>query len=168
MFNGGLIIGPAIGAAVYALTGPGWCFTINGISFIAVIIALVMMRIEQPPTPTIAVPRWLRSPRVFRYVRGNRLVLTLIAQRFYRQYHRFWPNHPAAGLGGDHVLNGDVTTNGLLHVGARHRRGDRRAGDRRHRQPRRAGKVVGSQQPDPAHLDDRFCPDARSVRFLCS
>ena len=45
MFNAGLIIGPAAGAAIYALTGPGWCFLINGISFIAVIIALGMMRI---------------------------------------------------------------------------------------------------------------------------
>ena len=49
MFNIGAIVGPAIGGLVYALTGPGWCFTINGISFIAVIAALAIMRIKVIP-----------------------------------------------------------------------------------------------------------------------
>jgi MFS family permease len=44
MFNTALIVGPAIAGIVYAAFGPGWCFTLNGISFIAVIIALAVMR----------------------------------------------------------------------------------------------------------------------------
>ena len=43
MFNTALIVGPAIAGVVYAAFGPGWCFTLNGISFIAVIIALAAM-----------------------------------------------------------------------------------------------------------------------------
>jgi predicted MFS family arabinose efflux permease len=37
MNNLGVFFGPAVGGIVYALFGPAWCFTINGISFIAVI-----------------------------------------------------------------------------------------------------------------------------------
>jgi MFS family permease len=43
MFNTALIIGPAIAGIIYAAFGPGWCFAVNGISFIAVIIALASM-----------------------------------------------------------------------------------------------------------------------------
>ena len=113
MFNAGLIIGPAIGAAVYALTGPGWCFTINGISFIAVIIALVLMRI----TPAVVPPRrgsaLAAIAEGFRYVRGNRLVLTLTLSVFVLNIVGFGPITllPAWAVT---ILNGDVTTNGLL------------------------------------------------------
>lgn len=47
MFNMAVVIGPAVSGMVYFLVGPGWCFVINGFSFVAVIIALLMMRI--PP-----------------------------------------------------------------------------------------------------------------------
>lgn len=46
MFNIGTVVGPATAGLVYAWLGPGWCFTINGISFIAVIAALAMMRLS--------------------------------------------------------------------------------------------------------------------------
>ena len=49
MFNLGAAIGPAIAGVVYAALGPGWCFTINGASFIAVISALLMMRLKPKP-----------------------------------------------------------------------------------------------------------------------
>ena len=49
MFYVGAIIGPAIGALVYTLTGPGWCFFLNGFSFVVVIIVLLMMRIPFHP-----------------------------------------------------------------------------------------------------------------------
>jgi MFS family permease len=45
MFNTAMVVGPALGGVAYALFGPGWCFAINGISFIAVIIALAAMRL---------------------------------------------------------------------------------------------------------------------------
>ena len=46
MVNLGTAIGPALAGVTYALFGPGWCFTINGISFLAVIIALLLMRLQ--------------------------------------------------------------------------------------------------------------------------
>ncbi len=47
MFNGARVIGPALGGMLLALVGAAWCFTINGISFLAVIIGLWAMQL--PP-----------------------------------------------------------------------------------------------------------------------
>ena len=46
MFNSAVVLGPAFGGLIYAWVGPGWCFTINGISFLAVIIALLLMKLK--------------------------------------------------------------------------------------------------------------------------
>ncbi len=46
MFNTSVALGPAVGGVTYALFGPAWCFTINGLSFIAVIAALMAMKLE--------------------------------------------------------------------------------------------------------------------------
>lgn len=47
MFNGARLIGPAIAGFVIAAYGEQMCFFINGISFLSVIIALFMMKIEK-------------------------------------------------------------------------------------------------------------------------
>jgi MFS family permease len=44
MFNGARIVGPAIAGLLVAKIGEGWCFFANGISYIAVIGGLLMMR----------------------------------------------------------------------------------------------------------------------------
>jgi MFS family permease len=46
MFNGARIIGPAIAGILVAKIGEGWCFFANGISYIAVIIGLLLMRVQ--------------------------------------------------------------------------------------------------------------------------
>lgn len=46
MFNGARIIGPAIAGILVSRIGEGWCFFANGISYIAVIIGLFMMRVK--------------------------------------------------------------------------------------------------------------------------
>lgn len=48
MFNGARVIGPAIAGIVVAVIGEGWCFFANGVSFIAVIAGLLMMRMARP------------------------------------------------------------------------------------------------------------------------
>jgi MFS family permease len=47
MFNGARIIGPAIAGILVAKIGEGWCFFANAVSYIAVLIGLLMMRV--PP-----------------------------------------------------------------------------------------------------------------------
>jgi MFS family permease len=45
MFNGARIIGPAIAGLLVAKIGEGWCFLVNAVSYIAVILGLFMMRV---------------------------------------------------------------------------------------------------------------------------
>jgi len=48
MFNGARILGPAVAGILVAWVGEGWCFFVNAVSYIAVIVGLLLMRIEQP------------------------------------------------------------------------------------------------------------------------
>ena len=61
IFNGARVVGPAIAGATIAWfdrhhvrSSEGWCFVLNGVSFLAVIAALLMMRLEnvemKPPS----------------------------------------------------------------------------------------------------------------------
>ena len=57
IFNGARVVGPAIAGFAIAWFGEGWCFFINGISFLAVIIALLMMRLDNfEPRPSKGSP----------------------------------------------------------------------------------------------------------------
>ncbi|MDA8156914.1 MAG: MFS transporter [Actinomycetota bacterium] len=49
LFNAARLIGPAIAGILIAIVGEGMCFLVNGISYIAVIIALLMMKLERAP-----------------------------------------------------------------------------------------------------------------------
>ncbi len=113
MFNLGAIAGPAVAGILYALTGPGWCFTINGISFIAVIIALMMMRIKPVEAPVKSHSALSAIAEGYHYVRNNRLVLTLTLSVFIVNVFGFglMTLLPAWAV---KILGGDVTTNGLL------------------------------------------------------
>jgi MFS family permease len=46
MFNGARIIGPAVAGILVASIGEGWCFFANAVSYIAVIVGLLLMRIK--------------------------------------------------------------------------------------------------------------------------
>ncbi len=45
IFNGARIVGPAFGGLLLAWLGAGWCFLINGISFMGVLVALFLMQL---------------------------------------------------------------------------------------------------------------------------
>jgi MFS family permease len=51
MFNSARVIGPAIAGMMLAVVGAAWCFTLNGISFLAVLIGLWLMKL--PPHQNI-------------------------------------------------------------------------------------------------------------------
>src|ERR1700693_1787971 len=46
MFNGARVAGPAVAGLLVAWVGEGWCFLLNGVSYLAVIAGLFMMTIE--------------------------------------------------------------------------------------------------------------------------
>jgi len=68
MFNSARVIGPAVAGILVASVGEGWCFLVNGISYIAVIAGLLMMRIEPRPV------REARSSAVVELLEGIRFV----------------------------------------------------------------------------------------------
>jgi MFS family permease len=47
MFNASRVVGPAVAGILVAAIGEGWCFFANGISYIAVIVGLLLMRVER-------------------------------------------------------------------------------------------------------------------------
>lgn len=53
MVNAARLIGPSIGGIIIAAVGEGWCFTLDGISYLAVIASLLAMQIK----PHVAKPR---------------------------------------------------------------------------------------------------------------
>ncbi len=56
MFNGARVIGPAIAGILVAKIGEGWCFFANAVSYIAVIIGLLLMRVQSPARAVMASP----------------------------------------------------------------------------------------------------------------
>jgi MFS family permease len=56
MFNGARVIGPAIAGILVAKIGEGWCFFANAVSYIAVIIGLLMMKVDSPARSSNASP----------------------------------------------------------------------------------------------------------------
>jgi len=44
IFNGARLIGPSLGGFLISFFGEGWCFLLNGVSFLAVIVALLVMK----------------------------------------------------------------------------------------------------------------------------
>jgi MFS family permease len=53
-FNLARIIGPTLGGLAYTLFGATWCFALNGISYVAVIISLIVIKVQfvTPKTQT--------------------------------------------------------------------------------------------------------------------
>ncbi|MCE5329852.1 MFS transporter [bacterium] len=82
MVNGARLFGPAIAGLLVAAVGEGMCFLINAISFIAVIIALLFMRIKKAYIKTESKNIFLELKEGFKYSFGFapiRDVLILIA-----------------------------------------------------------------------------------------
>lgn len=113
MFNTASAIGPAVAGITYAAFGPGWCFTINGISFIAVIAALTAMQIQPQTQPSERKSILSALKEGLHYVRHQPIVRTLIglvaaASLFGMSLGTLLPAWAVK------ILHGDAATNGLL------------------------------------------------------
>ena len=85
MVNGARLVGPSVAGVLIAVAGEGWCFLLDGISYVAVIASLLMMRLA-PAEPRGAEKRVLVDLRDgFRYafgfapIRSVLLLITLIS-----------------------------------------------------------------------------------------
>ena len=76
--NGARVVGPAVAGFLMASVGMTWCFLLNGLSFIAVIIGLLMMRLPKfvPPAEPHSTGRHILDG--FAYVAGQRRVRILL------------------------------------------------------------------------------------------
>ena len=82
MFNGARIAGPAIAGILVAVVGEGWCFLLNGISYLAVIAGLFLMRIEKMTLVhdgTAPLEKLREGFRFARHTKPIRALLTLVA-----------------------------------------------------------------------------------------
>ncbi|MBM3131131.1 MAG: MFS transporter, partial [Chloroflexi bacterium] len=78
MFNSARILGPTIAGIVLALLGPAWCFFLNGISFLAVIGALLTMQMPRViPKPRTDSPL-MQLREGLSYIRHHQTIRSLI------------------------------------------------------------------------------------------
>jgi MFS family permease len=108
IFNGARVVGPAIAGFAIAWIGEGMCFFLNGLSFLAVILALLAMKIQaidRKPGTESPLQNLLEGFRFAMHDRPIRSALLLLSMLSLLglQYSVFMP----------------IFANDILHVGAR-------------------------------------------------
>jgi MFS family permease len=80
-FNLARMIGPAIGLITMTRLGPAWCFYLNGASFLAVILTLLIVKTSFTPKPaTVSVLESMKQG--FSFIRGQSGLVNLILIAF--------------------------------------------------------------------------------------
>jgi MFS family permease len=96
MFNGARVVGPAIAGFAIALIHEGWCFFLNGVSFVAVILALLAMRIPKEESKAHGGSPLQNFLQGFRFAMSDwpirsTLILLSVLSLFGLQYSVFLP-----------------------------------------------------------------------------
>jgi len=78
-FNAARVVGPSIGGLVLAAAGAPVCFLANGLSFLAVVGALALMRLPRRRNATEPEPVIASILSGFRYLRRNAMVAALVS-----------------------------------------------------------------------------------------
>jgi len=113
LFNAAVMLGPAAAGVVYVLFGPAWCFSVNGISYVAILSSLA--RIRQPaqghtephPSAVASLLEGLRYVAAHKLIRAIILLIAVVCLFGFS----FATLMPAWAVS---VLGGDAATNGLL------------------------------------------------------
>ncbi|MBR8838676.1 MAG: MFS transporter [Stigonema ocellatum SAG 48.90 = DSM 106950] len=113
MFNGARLIGPAIGGLVIARIGPAYCFLVDGLSYIAVIIGLLAMTIKSRTIAVSNINPLQRIKEGFEYTFGFPpiraiLLLSALVSLFAMQYTVLVP------IFAEEILKGGAETLGFL------------------------------------------------------
>ena len=98
LFNGARLIGPAIAGSLIAVVGEAWCFGIDALSYVAVVLALLAMHVPRKPANVSGLPK-----HAFANASRTQLQLRIQAN----------PQSAAAG-GGDQFLH-DAISNTHAH-----------------------------------------------------
>ena len=113
IMNSARFVGPSIAGGVLAFAGEGWCFMLNALSYLALIVALLMMRVK-PISHHAVREHWLEGLKQgFRYAFGflpsRRLLLLVAALSLTTSPYQ----HMMPLIAGE-VFGGDSRTLGLL------------------------------------------------------
>ena len=113
IFNGARVVGPAIAGFAIAWLGEGWCFFVNGLSFLAVIGALLLMRLDKQEikhsgeSPVRSFASGFRFAMSDEPIRSAVLLLCVLSM-FGLQYSVFLPIYASD------ILHGGAKALGLL------------------------------------------------------
>ena len=123
MVNGSRIIGPSIGGVVIAAVGEGWCFALDAVSYVAVLLSLLAMRVPRVARP----PRGTRMGEELRtgfdYVTGfppvrTALLLLALVSTMGQPYVVLMPAIATETLqGGPHTVGFLMTASGVGALG---------------------------------------------------
>jgi len=138
LFNAARVVGPAIAGLLIGAVGIAWCYFLNGVSYIAVIAGLLMMRLPNNPRPAKTTSAWSGFREALAYLRGDRklrvlMILTATISVFGFPYIAMMP-----------VFARDVLHRGVV---------DRHRGS--HRRTRRRAGVVADSAPWPSDARGR-------------
>ncbi len=103
------LLGPAVAGILLSSYGEDVCFLINFLSFLAVIISLLFMKINIPVRPKNTEPIWVGLREGYKYIRGNVglrsvVLLTAAMSLLVMPYTTLLPIYAAS------VFKGNVTT----------------------------------------------------------
>jgi MFS family permease len=112
-FNAARVVGPAFGGILLATVGSAWCFTLNGLSFLAVIVSLLMMQITSARATSDRRSPWQQLKSGLHYVAGQPelkglLLLSLSFSTFGIAYSTVLPSFV------DRILSGGAAGFGML------------------------------------------------------
>ena len=117
LFNGARVIGPAIAGVLIGAVGIAWCYFLNGLSYIAVIAGLLLMRLPPRSPPAKPASAWSGFREVLLYLRNDRrlrvlMVLTAILSVFGFPYISMMPVYARdvlhRGAGGYGILTSSI------------------------------------------------------------
>ncbi len=114
LFNLSAVAGPAAAGFIYSFMGPEWCFTLNGISYLAIIWALCMMRLRARPAQRRSTSALESIREGIGYAATSRVISSILilvgaTALFGFAFATLLPAWSVT------ILGGDATTNGLLH-----------------------------------------------------
>jgi MFS family permease len=119
MFNASRIIGPSIGGVMIAVAGEGWCFMVDAISYVAVIVSLLAMRFTSVPRQRAEIHVWQEIADGVRYgwgfppIRALLLIVSVVSIMG-TPYIVLMPAFVSSTLhGGPHTLGILMTASGV-------------------------------------------------------
>lgn len=113
MFNTARLLGPAVAGYLIYKVGEAWCFTLDGISYLAVIAALLAMRVPHRPNPRHTTNMRIEFKEGLHYAMGFkpiRSILLLLAGMSLCGT----PQMVLMPVFAKTILHGDARTQGLL------------------------------------------------------